>query len=286
MKTKTLLLLSVLAFAACQKDELNQIEENESPKYAILYNGNSPYLDWYYTNNEAFVTYFLRDYPNNPKGGLREKVTRAEDHTISVNKNVNIRIHDEYKFSEEDNTTFLYPTRTADINGTKSVQYIDQFNIPSASPIEIIRPQVDNCNPIPMCYYDNFEIEWNGDKTNHNGVVIIAEWNGCTMHKPAEPTSWANIDIVKDSGLATLNTALFDKMPDKALVNLWLIRGNLLTFGDQDGTFIKHIQELSPGGIMESLSQQPKQLLDLQPFMLGSAAVSTFSFFLIRDLDK
>ena len=275
------------AFVACQNEDVNmghKSGETGSSKYEILFNSQSPYLDWYFGNKETFVLYTYRDYPTETVGKQRVTVARTEDNTITLNANVEIRLHDDYSLFRSHDTTFLALTRSAWINQGTAIQYADTFDVTSASPIDLIRPHIDTCTYLPSCYYNNFVVEWNPDQENQNGVVIIAEWNGCTMHQPAEPVSWANIDIVPDNGLATLSTGLFNKMPDQALVNLWLIRGNLTTQGEKPASTLAMLQKMSESDVSETLHLNPGMLVDLQPFMLGSGAVTTFSFFLIRDM--
>lgn len=285
MKAKSLfLLLLLLPMVACQREELaiNSNSGNEgSSKYNVIFQGDSPYLSWFFDNGESFVSYVLRDYPTNMDGSVHEKVKNTDDNTISLNSSTTIHLHDDYSLVSGEDITTLDLSRKAGINNLAQVQFDEKYSIPSVLPIQLIRPQVDDCNPIPSCYYDNFEIEWNNDVNNKNGVVIIAEWNGCTMHKPADTISVANVDIVNDSGVAILNTRLFEQMPNEALVNLWLIRGDVTTFGKTDGG-LDEIRKQSPEQIKDAIEQDPRLLIELQPFMLGSAAVTTFSFFLIR----
>ncbi len=287
MKTKHLLLVCMAAaFVACHNEDITlHSGENYSDKYAILYNGQSPYLDWYLGNKETFVSYIYRDYPTDTIGKQRVSVARTENNTIHMNENVDIRLHDDYNLVREHDSTYLVLTRSAWINQGTAIQYTDTFSVPTASPIDLISPQINTCTYLPLCYYDNFILEWSVEaEENPNGVVIIAEWNGCTMHNPAEPVEWANIDIVKDKGSAVLSTNLFEKMPNEALVNLWLIRGNLITEGEKSASTITTLQELSEVDMSETLHMHPECLMDLQPFMLGSGAVTTFSFFLIKEL--
>lgn len=284
MKAKTLLLLLSVVLVACHKEEVDSNTSGDnSIKYKIICKEHSPYLDWYMSNGESFVSYVLRDYPVNEEGIKYERVQGNEDNNINLNEKVVVQIHDDYTLDNDGKVTTLSLKREANINQSQNVEYESKFEIPSATPIELVRPKVDKSNPIPMCYFDNFEIEWNGDETNRNGVVIIAEWNGCTMHKPAEPLSYACVDIVDDKGVTTLKTELFEKMPNEALVNLWLIRGNLISIGHENTNGINEITKYSQDEIAELLSKNPELLLQMQPFMLGAGAVATFSFFLIKE---
>ena len=159
------------------------------------------------------------------------------------------------------------------------------YTLQTAQPIGLIRPYIHECNAIPLCYYDNFEIEWTPDYDNENGVVIVVEWKGVTISESMQDVSVVGVDVVDDTGLATINTDIFADMPDGALVNMWLIRGNLITITGGDGeVYLQDIPECSPQVLDSLISQHPELPLQMQPYVFGSAAVTTFSFFLIREL--
>ena len=284
MKTKIFFLLLMAVLVACQKEEpTSNSGGKNSSGYTILYKQNSPYLEWFLGNEESFVSYILRDYPINEKGEYHKRVKGNEDNTITLNNNVSICIHDDYTFANDSDQTGLSLTRKATINQVRELNLDSTFVVPSATPITLIRPQVDRNHAIPMCYYKDFEIEWNGDETNNNGVVIIAEWNGGYMRKEPELTTYACVDIVEDKGITVLKTELFDKIPDEALVNLWLIRGNLVSYGQKGTLDMNELAKHSQDEIAEQLNRHPEWLLQIQPFILGSGAVTTFSFFLIKE---
>lgn len=305
MKAKILLLLlPIIALVACNSEEPTQ---NSNPVSSavqnILFKKNSPYLDWYYSNMESFVSYSLKMYPQDTIGKQRNRATRAEDNTITLSDDIKVLLHDDYEFTNSEGKTSIQLTRSATlINGNSNapkrmiaedgnshpetpVVHTYTYDIQAAQPINIIRPGIDNCNPIPMCFFQDFEIEWNADPSNENGVIIIAEWNGCTIYNPAQPVSIANVDLVEDTGTAVLNTDLFTGMPDEALVNLWLIRGNLITISEDNNEIsISEMAEQHPETLEELFTENPELLIELQPFAFGSGAVTSFSFFLIRNL--
>ena len=118
-----------------------------------------------------------------------------------------------------------------------------------------------------------------------NGVVIIAEWNGVTLNSPSEDISIVCADLVDDTGIVTLNTGMFEGMPDLALVNLWFIRANLLTITENGSEVsLQDAMEYSPEEFAALLENHPELYIQLQPFMFGSGAVSVFSFYLVREL--
>ena len=298
MKTKLLLLLPLLALISCNTSEPTNTTSNTSG-YKLLFDGGSPYLDWYTGNMEAFISYTFRDITNNTKDSQHERVRGTEDNIITLKNGVKIKIQDDYKLNNNGEQTELHLTRSATIlqdetqqasslptdNAGSSTPRTFDYEIRTATPIEIIRPAIDNCNPLPYCYYDNFEIEWNADDTNMNGVVIIAEWNGVTLNSPSEDISIVCADLVDDTGIVTLNTGMFEGMPDLALVNLWFIRANLLTITENGSEVsLQDAMEYSPEEFAALLENHPELYIQLQPFMYGSGAVSVFSFFLVREL--
>lgn len=302
MKTKKSMLLFIVALltlVACNPTEPNDDSKNKKGQNVnMLFKGNSPYLDWYLGNQESFVAYNLKKYPQDIKGQRYVTVRETEDNTIELKDNLKFLLHDEYSLKEEGEKNILQLTRTAKLlkenqnapkkviaeNEVDLIQQTYTYSINTITPISLIAPEINNCNPIPLCYYDNFDIRWNEDNTNSNGIVIIAEWNGSTLSGPAQNVSIANVDIVDDTGSAILNTDLFSDMPDEALVNLWLIRGNLITINGEGEISLTELLNNSPGMIEELLASNPDLLLQLQPFMFGTGAVTTFSFFLIREL--
>ena len=249
MKRKNLFLLSfIVLMASCTSPEPRDSKEKHvSPIYTLIYQGHSPYVEWLNSDMEAFISYTLKLYPQDTGGQLCEHVRGTEDNTIVLKDNSRLRLHDKYKIVNEGKETKLELTRSYSLlpessnapkrlsaNSQDNNYYTYYYSINTVFPLELISPAIDPNTPLPMCYYDGFKVNWTGDFTNDNGVIVIAEWNGVTMYDPAQDVSIINVDIVEDTGEAILNTHLFDEMPDEALVNLWLIKGNLLTITGVD----------------------------------------------------
>jgi hypothetical protein len=299
MKTKFLFLLSFVVLVACNSNDINNSISNKTTSALnILYKDQSPYLDWYLSDTEAFISYTARMYPTDTIGQQYERVRGAGDNTISLKNGVKIILHDDYKLKNNGAKTTLQLARKVSVDYDRSGMPMRkqkreeesgftqnyEYNVQTATPINLIRPQVDNCYPIPMCYYDNFIVEWNGDPANDNGVVVIAEWTGGTMHGHPQAIAMSNATLVDDTGIAVLDTNLFAGMPDEASVDLWLIRGNINTITGEGEISLGEVLESDPDLLEELLAENPELLLQLQPFMLGSGAVTHFSFFLIREL--
>lgn len=297
MKAKTLLLLPLIALVACSSNEPSS--QNASSKYNILFKVQSPYLQWYLNDMESFISYSIRTFPSDLNDHQYENVRRTEDNTITLENGLKIRLHDDYVLKDEKDSTHLYLKRTAtlqegDIGAPLRMRSEDiisseisqeyTYQIPIPEPINLYSPEIDYCNLFPLCYYENFILRWNADMNNNAGVVIISEWNGCMLECSPQDISIANVDLVADNGETVLNTDLFQGIPDKALVNLYLIRGNLTTITNDGILTLGEALQLPPEQFEEILQENPDILLELQPFMLGSGAVSTFSFFLIREL--
>lgn len=300
MKAKTLFLLPFVILVACGSNEIsNGTEDKHEKKYNLLNKGAATYLDWYLSDMESFVPYIFRQYPSDAEGSSKVYDRYYEENTYALKNDISVRIHDEYALESDSKTTTLHLTRTAKVlknetaqNAPKRFNDEDEsvsthtytYSLQTVQPINLIRPVIDICDAIPFCYYDNFEIEWSPDYNNDNGVVVIAEWTGVTLNDPTQGTI-VGIDIVEDTGLAVINTDIFTGMPDEALVNLWLIRGNLITInGDEEEIHLQDIQYDSPEVLTELLNQHPELLLQLQPYMFGTGAVSKFSFILVREL--
>lgn len=296
MKTKFLCLLPIIALAACN----NTVEPKEEKTiYHILGKEKSSYIEWFFSDIESIIPYHYKTYPTNVEGVQHVSTRSMEDNTFVLKNDNKVRLHDEYSLDYGDNTTTLSLTRTAQVvtnHQAAPSRYLEgedvasttntyTYTLQTARPIELIRPAIQECNAIPMCYYENFEIEWTPDYDNENGVVIVAEWTGVTISEPMQSVSVVGVDVVDDTGLAILDTDIFTDMPDGALVNMWLIRGNLITItGDGGDVNLQDIQESSPEVLYLLLSQHPELPLQMQPYVFGSAAVTTFSFFLIREL--
>ena len=300
MKTKLFILLPLLALISCNNSEpTNTASTDNTSKRKVLFEGSSPYLDWYYGQTEAFVSYSFRDITNNTKDKQSENVRVLEDNTITLKNGVKVRVHDEYKLTNLGEQTKLQLTRSAAVVQDENQQAprrlpaemntpdprVFEYIIQTATPVEITSPAIDPCDPMPYCYYDDFVVEWNADPNNTNGVVVIAEWNGGILHSPSENISLVSADLFDDTGTATLNSRMFEGMPDNALVHLWFIRGNLLTINENDAEVsLQDLMDSSPEDVAALLEANPELYIQLQPFMFGSGAVSVFSFFLVRDL--
>ncbi len=273
-------LLTVL-FTAC-KDTNVVGNETNAPKYKILCKKASPYIDWYLKKTESVIQY---SYTNSP---LQIFECNTQDNTLMLTNKVGIRMHDSYSISNnEQTTTFSFTREASTLEHDSSVTNLTTVEIHTVEPIVFIQPSTDECNCIPLCYYEDMQIEWNQDPDNTNGIVIVVEWNGITMNGQTGQGPLANIDIIDDTGIAILNNDLFDGIPDEALVNVWLLRANIVTIDYEGEITLQELLEMTEGDpdlIQTYLEENPEFLTLLQTTVVGTGAVAVLPMYLIRNL--
>jgi len=95
--------------------------------------------------------------------------------------------------------------------------------------VEISSPKIEKTSDLfPYCYYKDFELKWNADSKNDNGLVVIVEWTGMNIKGEKTAKYIRNIDIISnDNGSAVLNEKLFDNIPENAITYITLLRGNI-----------------------------------------------------------
>ena len=289
MKTKVLFLAAIMTLVACNSNEPNYRSHYEQnlPFDNVLYNGKSPYLDWFLSNMESFASYASQINPSNEAMKYEESATRAEDDLLTLKNDIKIRVHDEPKWNTEGDQATLLLTRTVsrDIDPANEITHAYSYEMSAAKPFQLIRPQVDNDNPMPLCYYSDFLLEWNEDTKNKNGVMVVAEWTGSLLGESSQNKRVVNVDIVEDKGRAVLNEKLFDSIPDGALVSLWLVRGNMMTINGAGEITLDEALNRSPEEFVQLLKTNPELCTQLRPYTLGAGAVYRLSMVLIRNLE-
>ena len=304
MKLEVLLIIPLAILTACDfQKQKEQKEEVQQAKYNFVTAKQSPYLDLYFGEKEAVLQYCFKEYPYNHMKALRIKERNTGDNTIMLTDEVGVRLHDSYTIKNDGKTAHFHimrdaaivsqktegiPARAAARQTTSSGSHTYDLYVQMVDSINIIRPNTDSCHCIPLCYYDNMEIEWNPDYNNTNGVLIITEWNGVLLNgTSAYAGTTIGIDLVDDTGVTTLNNDLFDGMPDEALVNLWLLRANIVDLSHVgDGTIEDLIAMATedPYLVETLLEENPEFLLLLQEMTVGCGAVAMLPFYLIRNL--
>ncbi len=102
-----------------------------------------------------------------------------------------------------------------------------EMYVPKA--IQFLSPYAESENDLnPLCFFRNFLIKWNADENNQNGVVVAVDWNGSMVLGDDIPdTHVCRLATFPDTGEALLPEELFDGIPDTALCDLILLRGNI-----------------------------------------------------------
>lgn len=101
-------------------------------------------------------------------------------------------------------------------NATKSSEGNTTIEMYIPKEITITNPslKIDD-NYLPLCYYDGFQLEWNKDDSNTNGV---------------DPeTHVRRTCILDDTGIGIIPTELFEGIPDTAVCHMTVLRGNIET---------------------------------------------------------
>lgn len=95
--------------------------------------------------------------------------------------------------------------------------------------VEVTSPKIEKTSDLfPYCYYKDFELKWNADSKNDNGLVVIVEWTGMNIKGEKTAKYIRNIDIISnDNGSAVLNEKLFDNIPENAIAYITLLRGSI-----------------------------------------------------------
>lgn len=116
-------------------------------------------------------------------------------------------------------------------NATKSSEGNATIEMYIPKEITITNPslKIDD-NYLPLCYYDGFQLEWNKDDSNTNGVIVIVEWIGEMIVGSNFPeTHVRRTCILDDTGIGIIPTELFEGIPDTAVCHMTVLRGNIET---------------------------------------------------------
>jgi len=154
-------------------------------------------------------------------------VAAKEIKTIAAAENFDLR--NQALFGK--NVKFSIPCKNAGNNGVSKApdKGVDMY-VPEI--VKITSPKiVKSSELLPYCYYKNFKLCWNADPQNENGLVVIVQWTGTDMFGKKYNTSVYSLDIItEDNGEYILKNAMFDNIPQGAIVKLVLLRGNIETF--------------------------------------------------------
>lgn len=124
-------------------------------------------------------------------------------------------------------------------NFTISPQGITKSSSESTTVEMYIPKEINITNPyvksdeklLPLCYYEDFHLEWNKDLNNKNGIVVILDWIGEIVVGEDIPTTHVTRTcIFEDNGKAILPMEIFEGIPDTAVCHMTVLRGNIDVF--------------------------------------------------------
>lgn len=116
--------------------------------------------------------------------------------------------------------------------GTRATE-IDSLYIPDV--VHITSPVSSGTSMPPLCYYDDFVVRWEKDDFNENGVVIGISWSGLMVFgEDYHDTQVYRIECVPDSGVAHLDSSMFNGIPDTAYCQMVVLRGNYDEIENED----------------------------------------------------
>lgn len=306
MKTKLLFGISLVVIVTSCHIEEQPNQDTACGQKNIQVREHVPFTEVFNRKGSSFVQFAFTDYPSS-KTQMHNFERNANGNTIMLTDKVGACLNDSYSVETQAGKAICHIKREArffstemeslDSSVKKSPQnYLQDDNYSleldiahtPVDPISILRPSSTECNPIPMCYYNNMEIEWNQDTQNPTKVVIIAEWNGLLMDGSSANTSIVNSVIVEDNGLAVLGDEnVFMDIPDEALVNIWLVRANVVTI-DYGGPITMDdaitIVEEDPMKLNDCLKENPEFIYDLQHTTLVYGAAAHLPIYLIRNI--
>lgn len=240
------LVIGTIVLLSCNKTEVSSINNDDVQEPVgltkILYNGSSVYSEFFNDDADREVGYYStranindRDLVGFDKiissdlksaqnisslfaNGVNIKML-GDTETLKSGDTCNDNIEDLFgktvRFSIDNDR--IKSGSTSDDDISMYVPYIIDINYPVASATELQ----------PLCPYDDFAIAWNKDDNNENGVVVIVEWDGDILGAAKQDKSIRTIDIVEDTGKAMLNPELFNDIPDLAMANITILRGNI-----------------------------------------------------------
>ena len=311
MMKKKILFASMIVFAgilvSCnQKDPVQGQQNTTSSKVNIVTTESSPYLDLYESEDELIGHVVFTECRVRPHqySSIREQNVGPKTIYIDEDKKIGLTITDSYKVDTTNKLeTKFYIERSVSVisNDANNVSSSSKkpsrqftgstdfvINVRETEPISITSPYSEDGQDYPSCYYEDMVVKWNADPYNDNGVVVIVEWNGMVLSGPDYSSTVVGIDIVEDTGEATLNNHLFDNIPDGAFVNLWLLRGNIVELLEDNEELtmedLQHLLANNPDVIEEYLNNNPDVMMQLQQVVCVCGSYANLAIFLVRDL--
>lgn len=213
---------------------------NTSPVRVVKFLSSDPkgYLNFYAATDYEFGIISSQTNPLwAPAAYAYSREGRAKDTHSNVPAGQSLQIGDletnpllRTKSNREENLFDYFGKKTSfKIGSLTKVGTYDENELYIPELIEILSPQVTQESELhPRCDVNNFIVRWNEDPLNENGVIVKIEWSGSVLFGHHRDDSHIILaDLFPDTGEATLPLQLFEGIPDTALCELTLIRGNV-----------------------------------------------------------
>ncbi len=106
----------------------------------------------------------------------------------------------------------------------------DQY-VPEKIVVDLKNAKEHDGSNLSVMKRDDFEISWNMDDQNTNGVIAYLWWNGnkagMSAYEQKEEILVNRAIKLDDNGKAKLSSELFNDIPNNAIVTVFFIRGNV-----------------------------------------------------------
>ncbi len=257
MKKINFLIITIFVLSSCvDKNELNNTLETNTfttndVKETILYTGTSnyskifqveaPLIGYSSLKENSLAVEELNTINQSTKydsDGV-QRISSINEINVSVN---GLNLSDLSTFGDGrqrmksaksllygSNVTFRVTKNNSTSNMSKVISQDTTVTMYIPNIVNITSPKIEKEEELfPFCYYKDFEISWNADSENMNGLVVMLEWHGITLKGEKKSVFVRNIDIIEsDNGSAKLNDKLFDNIPNNAIAYITLLRGNV-----------------------------------------------------------
>ncbi|MCL2596316.1 MAG: hypothetical protein FWD66_01365 [Paludibacter sp.] len=245
-KIKFLLTTVVIIAISCNKSDetgnqdgtikLQKSTSLETEIQESLYKGKTVYAKYFENNVDNNISLFTK----------REHPLSARDFSVSnfavkkgVKTDVEIFVNDILIDSINEMSANKNFIESLSFNPVRSTFMNEFFNhtvkfkiwdmeirlyIPEIIEITYPKPQPDSYS---ADYSFDYRIKWNADAKNINGVAIVVEWDGSMFGEDDQYAYIRRVDIVDDNGETVIKEAMFDKIPDFAVVKVSVLRGDI-----------------------------------------------------------
>lgn len=231
--------ISIFIGACNQKEsEIKNLENKNTElqledKYGVINYKKTVYEDYFRATDNQIGFTSLKANSLQKHSALKTVSYSSKNVEISINNKITkvaakSAFIDKNQQSEIYGKTISFKVSKKGFGNSKNTESQVDLYVPKL--VEIISPKIETEKELfPVCYFDNFIIEWNADSKNEEGLVVIAEYFGNNAIPSASTNNHIlNVDYIEvDNGKTVLNKELFKDIPDLSFVHIILLRGNV-----------------------------------------------------------